>query len=501
MPRKLLVVDDSSTIAEAVRHALTGEDWTVTVADSTTKAVETLQEEAPDAVLCDVMLGEEDGYEACRILRAALPGTEVPVILMGGVVSESLAALAGAAAVLTKPFQSDELVDTLEYSLQEAGGEAGREDLFCLERASPREAGPGTSPADPPEEQEVEIIDLSEDDEFADLDWIEDLEPLPSQGEQGRGTPAPAFDPPGGGEPAPGAGLFGREEWSRVDSIQEFGARAPELGGSAPDAFGSIELDFPEFAQSPGLETSSGPEEENATGVEARAGDLTREAVFETRAETGSGSDREPDELLGDIDLEGWVEERHGFEQAEETEPEGPSPQGKTPSGTGGGMPADEAAPEEEGWILEEPASGERSGLGFESPPLPLGESPAPVSWDTEPSGAEDLSEPWPPPVREEEQAGPEAHPPWTVAETPPSSGVPWDLDTAKPEPFAAEVAGTAAEAVRRALEESLSPDRLTPLLTATVERVVREVVPPLAERLIRDAIEKLQGEPPEGAE
>ncbi len=484
MPRNLLVVDDSSTMAEAVRHALTGEGWTVTVADSTIKAVEALQEGAPDAVLCDVALGEEDGYEACRILRAALPGTEVPVILMGGNVSENLAALAGAAAVLTKPFQSDELLDTLEYSLQEAGVEAGKEDLFCLERTSPREAGPGISPADPPEEQEVEIIDLSGDDEFADLDWIEDLEPLPSQGEQGRGTPAGAFEPPGG-EPAPGAGLFGREERSRVDSIQQFGAHPPEPGGSAPDAFGSIELDFPDIAGAPGLATRSGPQEENATGVEAEAGGLPREDGFGARAETGSGSDRESDELLGDIDLEGWVEERHDFGQGEEAEPEGPAPQGKTPSGAGGEVRADEAAPEEEGWILEEPVSGE---------------SPAPVSWDTEPFGAEDLAEPWPLPAREEEQAGPEAHPPWTVAETPPGSEVPWDLDTAKPEPFAAEVAGTAAEAVRRALEESLSPDRLTPLLTATVERVVREVVPPLAERLIRDAIEKLQGEPPEGA-
>ncbi|MEW6486816.1 MAG: hypothetical protein AB1578_02755, partial [Thermodesulfobacteriota bacterium] len=88
----------------------------------------------------------------------------------------------------------------------------------------------------------------------------------------------------------------------------------------------------------------------------------------------------------------------------------------------------------------------------------------------------------------------------WAEPRPAPPAEAAWDRVALEPEDVATQVAAGAGEAVRRALLESLSPDKLTPLVAATVERVVWEVVPQLAERLIREAIEKLQGEPPDEA-
>jgi hypothetical protein len=54
----------------------------------------------------------------------------------------------------------------------------------------------------------------------------------------------------------------------------------------------------------------------------------------------------------------------------------------------------------------------------------------------------------------------------------------------------------SAEKAVREALTRSLSGETLSPVVERVVERVVWEVVPQLAERLIREAIEKLKNAP-----
>lgn len=68
--------------------------------------------------------------------------------------------------------------------------------------------------------------------------------------------------------------------------------------------------------------------------------------------------------------------------------------------------------------------------------------------------------------------------------------------ETATPVLTADAIAAAAEKTVRDALADAFSPERLVPALEAVVERVVWEVVPPLAERLIQEAIEKLQSEP-----
>jgi hypothetical protein len=67
----------------------------------------------------------------------------------------------------------------------------------------------------------------------------------------------------------------------------------------------------------------------------------------------------------------------------------------------------------------------------------------------------------------------------------------------ASAEALAHDMTATAESAVREALAAGLSVEKLTPIVEAVVERVVWEVVPQLAERLIREAIEKIQTQDP----
>ena len=74
---------------------------------------------------------------------------------------------------------------------------------------------------------------------------------------------------------------------------------------------------------------------------------------------------------------------------------------------------------------------------------------------------------------------------------------LPAATETTDAQALAAAIAAIAGQAVREALQQSLSAEHLAPLVAATVERVAWEVVPQLAERLIRETIARLQEEPP----
>lgn len=603
MPRNLLVVDDSPTIGEAVRCALTGEEWAVTAVATRAQALEAIRRNLPDVVLCDVALGEEDGYQVCRALRAEAAGAALPIVLMGGTVSENLASGAGAVAVLAKPFQSDELLDVLQTTLEQAPLAAGEEEFLSLEPAP--SAGPGaeTLPAGVAGVDEVEIIDLSEGDDLPDVEFLDDLEPLPAplrdtKIDEGQRLPLSAGELD--------FGPLGDEEKPEAIAARSLGR--DEIGGAGP-----VEFDLSDFETEPEPVRNLG-----APRSAAEAPLLPELELLPLEEPDTPGApylEPEPGELLEDIDLEGWAEEdlpaaREGappfpglapepaarpeappqagafefgledleplaleageapgealasasgtFELREEMqeswgeEPDAgrageaeqppplfapelgqyaaagvfaPEPAGAEPSGEGAPAPLWSEEPEDDwessellelaeppgvadagayggaapGWALEglsleEPAAGPVEPLEL------LGETPARQDereiWGAEPSGPSAIpcsEEPFPAPAEERAEGEAWAEPPPT-----PPSGLPWDRSALEPEPLATQVAAGAGEAVRRALLESLSPDKLTPLVAATVERVVWEVVPQLAERLIREAIEKLQSEPPD---
>jgi DNA-binding response OmpR family regulator len=109
-PRRVLVVEDDHTIAEAIRHRLTAEGFEVHVVTDGRAALTAYDEVAPELVVLDRMLPGIDGLEVCRRIQSARP---VPVLMVTALSAETdlLVGLGvGADDYITKPFSMRELV-------------------------------------------------------------------------------------------------------------------------------------------------------------------------------------------------------------------------------------------------------------------------------------------------------------------------------------------------------------------------------------------------------
>src|SRR5437660_8149191 len=107
---KVLVVDDSLSVRKVVEKALTGRGVEVLSAATGTEAMERIEQERPDIVVCDVILPDKDGYKVCEFVRAHPAVARIPVLLISGVVNSTVLARAGEGSshdVLSRPFVAE----------------------------------------------------------------------------------------------------------------------------------------------------------------------------------------------------------------------------------------------------------------------------------------------------------------------------------------------------------------------------------------------------------
>ncbi len=105
--RKILVVDDSALVAEAVKAKLEASNYDVSVAYSGEEALEKVQIAPPDLMILDVYMPGIDGFEVCRRLREDPATQSLPIVMLSsrGNIKEKLAGCrAGADDDLVKEF-------------------------------------------------------------------------------------------------------------------------------------------------------------------------------------------------------------------------------------------------------------------------------------------------------------------------------------------------------------------------------------------------------------
>jgi two-component system response regulator RegX3 len=118
MNERILVVDDTPAILDAVTDALAAEGFEVHGASEGSAALEAAETEAFDLVILDLMLPGLSGTEVCRRLRAESP---VPIIMLTARDAEADRVLGleiGADDYITKPFSEVELLSRVRAILR-----------------------------------------------------------------------------------------------------------------------------------------------------------------------------------------------------------------------------------------------------------------------------------------------------------------------------------------------------------------------------------------------
>lgn len=110
---RVLLIEDESNIAEAIRFLLTREGWQVDVHENGADAVERILGESPDLVILDLMLPGKSGLEIIKELRQHEVCNDLPVLMLtarGQIKDREMAERAGVTRFMTKPFANSEVL-------------------------------------------------------------------------------------------------------------------------------------------------------------------------------------------------------------------------------------------------------------------------------------------------------------------------------------------------------------------------------------------------------
>jgi two-component system, sensor histidine kinase and response regulator len=110
---RILIVEDSATQREMLRHTLEHAGYEVLAAQDGRDAWERLEQLAPTIVVTDIIMPRMDGYELCRTIKAAPRFARIPVVLLTSLSDpkDVIAALeCGADGFIGKPFADDYLL-------------------------------------------------------------------------------------------------------------------------------------------------------------------------------------------------------------------------------------------------------------------------------------------------------------------------------------------------------------------------------------------------------
>ncbi|ACG71879.1 response regulator receiver protein [Anaeromyxobacter sp. K] len=111
--KKILLVDDSSTVLLMERMILAKSAYDVVTARDGQEGIEKARAERPDLILMDVVMPRMDGFEACRKLREHEETAAIPVIMVttrGELASVETGYASGCTDYVTKPINGLELL-------------------------------------------------------------------------------------------------------------------------------------------------------------------------------------------------------------------------------------------------------------------------------------------------------------------------------------------------------------------------------------------------------
>jgi CheY-like chemotaxis protein len=114
--KHVLVVDDSPSVRRVVSNMLKQHQWEVQTARDGVEALEMVAQETPAAILLDIEMPRMDGYELISTIRAQEQYKTLPLIVLTSRAAskhQQRAMQLGASSYVVKPYQDEELLNTL----------------------------------------------------------------------------------------------------------------------------------------------------------------------------------------------------------------------------------------------------------------------------------------------------------------------------------------------------------------------------------------------------
>lgn len=113
MVKHVVLVEDETNIAEAIRFLLGREGWRVETLANGNGAVDVIRKARPDLVILDVMLPGKSGFEILKELRAEDVLPDLPILMLtarGHARDREMAEGAGVSRFMTKPFSNEDML-------------------------------------------------------------------------------------------------------------------------------------------------------------------------------------------------------------------------------------------------------------------------------------------------------------------------------------------------------------------------------------------------------
>jgi two-component system cell cycle response regulator len=119
---RILIVEDDADLRRGMSIRLKANDYDTLLAADGLQAVSVAEAERPDLILLDLGLPDGDGFTVMENLRKRRATETIPIVVVTGrdaVARRDRVLELGAAALLTKPVDNEELLGTIRAELGE----------------------------------------------------------------------------------------------------------------------------------------------------------------------------------------------------------------------------------------------------------------------------------------------------------------------------------------------------------------------------------------------
>ena len=117
--KKILVVDSEQDIVKALKVRLKANGYHVVLASDSVQAFMIANQENPDLILLEIMIPGGGGFVVAERLKQSAATHHIPIIFLTGIPGgEERAYKLGASGYVMKPYQPEELMETIHHTLE-----------------------------------------------------------------------------------------------------------------------------------------------------------------------------------------------------------------------------------------------------------------------------------------------------------------------------------------------------------------------------------------------